>query len=391
MLDAYEADLEWIHYGQPVEFTTEAYPGKVFQSRISFIDPRLDDMTRTVKVRLDVPNEDGQLKPEMFVRAVIRSDVASGGRVMAPDLAGKWICPMHPNIIKDGPASCDICGMPLEKAEGLGYMTAAAVDQDKPLVIPASAPLITGARAVVYVDVPGAEMPTYEGRESVLGPRAGDFYVVQSGLEEGERVVVRGNFKIDSALQIQAKPSMMSAEDTTDAKAPKTKAAEPEAPAAFQEQLRGVYATGAGIAAALAGDDLAAVKETAGKTAAALGAVNMALLEGEAHMDWMGMLDALTKGTERIQAAQDLAAARTALPDWIAAFKAAVEQFGVSPGDPVYLVHCPMAFDNKGADWLQPGKEVLNPYYGAAMLNCGSIVRRLDIADAPEGAEHAHE
>ena len=77
------------------------------------------------------------------------------------------------------------------------------------MVIPASAPLITGTRAVVYVQVPETEKPTYEGREIVLGPRAGDYYIVESGLAEGEVVVTNGNFKIDSAMQIQAKPSMM--------------------------------------------------------------------------------------------------------------------------------------------------------------------------------------
>ena len=56
----------------------------------------------------------------------------------------------------------------------------------------------------------GVEHPsTFEGREVVLGPRAGDYYVVVDGVREGEEVVVRGNFKIDSALQIQAKPSVM--------------------------------------------------------------------------------------------------------------------------------------------------------------------------------------
>jgi len=80
------------------------------------------------------------------------------------------------------------------------------------LVIPASAPLITGARAVVYVQLPEKEKPTYEGREVILGPRAGDYYIVESGLAEGEVVVTNGNFKIDSALQIQAKPSMMNPE-----------------------------------------------------------------------------------------------------------------------------------------------------------------------------------
>ena len=76
------------------------------------------------------------------------------------------------------------------------------------LVIPETAPLITGKRAVVYVEVAG-KPGTYEGREVLLGPRAKGYYVVRQGLQEGEKVVVNGNFKIDSAIQILAKPSMM--------------------------------------------------------------------------------------------------------------------------------------------------------------------------------------
>ena len=85
---------------------------------------------------------------------------------------------------------------------------------EAPLVIPASAPLLTGRRAVVYVRQPGEGDPVFTGREVVLGPRAGDYYLVFSGLSEGELVVTRGNFKIDSALQIQAAPSMMNPGDS---------------------------------------------------------------------------------------------------------------------------------------------------------------------------------
>ncbi len=210
-LDAYESDLPWIRYGQPVEFTAEAHPGEVFEGRISFVDPVLDPKTRTIKVRVDVPNADGRLKPEMFVRAVVRSQIAQGGRVMAPDLAGQWICPMHPSVLKSEEGDCDICGMDLVTTESLGYV-AAKTPPEAPLVIPDTAPLMTGKRAVVYVRKPDTEIPTFEGREVVLGPRAGAHYLVESGLQEGEQVVTNGNFKIDSALQIRAKPSMMSPE-----------------------------------------------------------------------------------------------------------------------------------------------------------------------------------
>jgi len=207
-LDAYESDLPWIRYGQEVEFTTQAYPGQVFKGTISFIDPVLNDKTRTVKVRVNVDNSQGELKPQMFVKAIVHSQVAGVGKIMAAELAGKWICPMHPDVVKTQAGSCDICGMDLVTTESLGYVKADTPEK-APLVIPVSAPLITGKRAVVYVQVPNTEKPTYQGREIVLGPRAGDYYIVKSGLAEGEIVVTNGNFKIDSAMQIQAKPSMM--------------------------------------------------------------------------------------------------------------------------------------------------------------------------------------
>ena len=127
---------------------------------------------------------------------------------MSPALKGKWISPMHPEIVRDAPGACDICGMALVRAEELGYGTGDEAEREMPLIVPASAPLLTGKRAVVYVAL-GEGL--FEGREVVLGPRAGDYYLVREGLREGEQVVVNGAFKIDSALQIRAQPSMMNA------------------------------------------------------------------------------------------------------------------------------------------------------------------------------------
>ena len=162
-LSAYESDLPWLSEGQALEFETAAFPGRTFTGKLSFVEPVVDPATRTITVRAEVSNSDGALKPDMFVRATARS--GHGGH-------------------------------------GSGA----------PLVIPATAPLLTGERAVVYVEITDSDGPAFEGREVVLGPRAGDYYVVISGLHEGERVVSEGAFKIDSALQIRAKPSMMSPE-----------------------------------------------------------------------------------------------------------------------------------------------------------------------------------
>ena len=209
-LEAYESQLPWLRHGQDVVFSIDADPGKEWHGRVSFIDPVVNPKTRTAAVRLNVSNEDGLLKPGMFVRAVLHSRIAGQGNVLPNDLTDKMICPMHPEIIKDHAGTCDICGMKLVPAESLGYFS--AEHKHPPLVIPVTAPLITGKRAIVYVQDTHADKPVFEGREIVLGPRADDVYIVESGLQEGDLVVTKGAFKIDSALQISAQPSMMNTE-----------------------------------------------------------------------------------------------------------------------------------------------------------------------------------
>jgi len=208
-LEAYETDLQWLRYAQDVEFTVEALPGRTFHGPIAFIDPEIDPMRRVARVRVNVANADLRLKPGMFAEAVARSATAADGRVLDPSLAGKWVSPMHPEIVKDGPGQCDICGMDLVPAEELGFIPD-AVSAPEPLLVPATAVLRTGQRAIVYVRLRGKGGPAFEGRQIVLGPKVGGRYIVESGLEEGELVVTRGAFKLDSELQIKARPSMMS-------------------------------------------------------------------------------------------------------------------------------------------------------------------------------------
>ncbi|MHC4424595.1 MAG: efflux RND transporter periplasmic adaptor subunit [Planctomycetota bacterium] len=364
-LDAYESDLSWIRYGQEVEFSTEAYPGQVFKGKISFRDPVLNAKTRTVKVRVNVDNPDGKLKPEMFVRAVLRAKVAQGGAVMDPSLEGKWICPMHPSVVKAQPGACDICGMDLMTTESL--YTAVGAPDEPPLVIPATAPLITGKRAVVYVRIPDANKPTFEGREVVLGPRAGDYYLVAEGLAEGEIVVTKGNFKIDSALQIQAKPSMMSAEAGH-------KHAVLEVPDEYRGQLWGVVQKYFPLQDALAGDDKDGAARAAGEMLEALSAVDMGLVSGKAHNVWMDNSVKMKAALDKIKEAEGIGPMREGFERLSNELIAVVEQFGAHGAKTLYKLNCPMAFDNKGADWLQMDEDVRNPYFGASMLKCGQVI-----------------
>ena len=236
VLEAYETDINWLRYGQGVQFEMDAYPGQVFRGRIAFISPTVNEATRTTRVRVSLLNADLRLKPGMYVRALVDAKLDQAGRVMAPEFAEKWMCPMHPEIVKDAPGKCAVCGMDLVESAKLGFGRP-EVPARKVLSIPAAAPLLTGARAVVYVEEQKDGETAYVGRQVELGPRAGDYYIVVSGLQDGEMVVTRGNFKIDSALQIQARPSMMKP-DYEPASAPATRPAErasnPGAPYKFK-------------------------------------------------------------------------------------------------------------------------------------------------------------
>ena len=163
-LDAYESDLAVLRAGQEVLLRVEALPGELFKGRVTFVDPIVDPKTRTARVRIEVKNQDRRLRPGMFVEASVRSDADAEPALEAP------------------------------------------------LVVPSTAPLFTGRRSIVYVEVKGAEAPTYEARVVSLGTRMGELYPVLSGLHEGERVVVHGAFAIDADLQIQGGDSMMNLE-----------------------------------------------------------------------------------------------------------------------------------------------------------------------------------
>jgi len=402
-LDAYESDLPWIKYGQAVELEAEAFPGETFGGKIAFIDPVLDARTRTVKVRVNVENPDGRLKPGMFVRTIVRANVAAGGRVVNADLAGKWISPMHPEIVKDEPGTCDVCGMPLVRAEALGYVSAEDVTAEAPLVIPASAPLITGKRAVVYVAVPD-EDGVFQGREIVLGPRAGDHYLVESGLEESESVVVNGNFKIDSAVQIRAKPSMMQPEGGRPPvhhhgaphtlPEPETEESKPRSfsiPDAFKAQLDDVYAGYFIIQQALSHDGLEQAQAGARELLEALDRADMTLLKEPAHAAWMKELKGLTQSAKTIGAAKDISEARAAFALLSESVYVVAKSFGGSGTQPILRFHCPMIFEGRGADWLQnkPGTE--NPYYGSQMFTCGDQVEIVSPGPMHDSGQHDHE
>lgn len=374
-LDAYESDLPWVRYGQTVRFEAESYPGQTFTGRVVFVDPVLTVNTRTVKVRLNVDNRDRRLKPGMFVRAVLLAPLELEGQTASPELAGKWICPMHWEVVATAAGQCPLCGMALVPAEQVHRLE--PTSETPPLVVPAAAVLWTGVRSLVYVRLPG-DSPVFEGREVVLGPRAGDDYVVRSGVKVGELVVTRGSFKIDSAIQLEARPSMM---------LPPPRAAAVErvpVSAAFRDAFAPVVDAYLALQTALAGDDLEAAHEAATRLEQ-VRAIDPGLVPDGASQRWRELAVELWGAAHAAQRSGTIDSVRSAFYMASAALLEAVRLFG-PPRGALHEAFCPMAREGEGASWLQAGEEVQNPYFGASMLRCGELREAFRAGDPPQGA-----
>ena len=112
----YEYEMAWIKVGQEVEVTTPAYPGEAFIGKIAFIEPFLDDKTRSVKIRCDIPNHQLKLKPSMYVNARIRIPIEELDKQGQNYVSGlDYVCPNHPEIKSSRPGICPEDNIPFTK------------------------------------------------------------------------------------------------------------------------------------------------------------------------------------------------------------------------------------------------------------------------------------
>jgi RND family efflux transporter MFP subunit len=146
--DVFEQDIAAVHVGQKAKIRINAYPGEVFEGRIAYVYPTLKAETRTVPVRIELPNPRGRLKPAMFADV----DIPSGGTAPV-------------------------------------------------LTVPASAVIDSGARQTVVVQLGEGR---FEPRPVKLGQRGGEFVQMLDGVKEGEQVVVTANFLIDAESNLKA-------------------------------------------------------------------------------------------------------------------------------------------------------------------------------------------
>ncbi|MCZ6693819.1 MAG: efflux RND transporter periplasmic adaptor subunit [Bacteroidetes bacterium] len=346
LFDGYESDLPWVKLKDEVQFTIKSIPGRVFSSTITFVDPVINPNTRVAYVRTELKNPDEILKPEMFANGVLKSLLSEMGQA---------------------------------------------------LIVPKSAVLWTGKKAVVYVKNSSTSKNMFSYREITLGEEAGAYYVVKEGLQEGEEIATNGVFKIDAAAQLQGKPSMMNptggkvtmAHDHGSMGGNKTKTSGEDhsqhqkasedhsvmdmgVPEKFKEQLTAVYNKYLDMKASFIASNPSDVKKASTEVSDWLTKVNMGLLNGEMHNMWMGQLKALSQNLKIIQSENDIEKQRLAFADFNEIFYKSVKHFGLKDKT-VYYQFCPMARESKGAYWLSEIEEIKNPYFGDRMLTCGSI------------------
>ena len=228
--------------------------------------------------------------------------------------------------------------------------------------------------------VPEAEVPTYAFREITLGERVGDGYRVTAGLEAGDQVVVQGAFQLDAAAQLSNKASMMNRDVVVAgrvAEAPPV-AAVPDyregTPEAFRRQLGGVVEAYLPLKDQLVATVVAPAPLLTPLTAA-LDGVDMGLVSGAAHAYWMDQLTALRGHAAALAERTEVDAQREQFGYLSRALINALIAFGVDGS--YYVQHCPMAFDNAGADWVSDEAQIRNPYFGDLMMKCGYVAEEL--------------
>lgn len=340
--DVYENQIELFKKGQDISITTNAYPNKKINAKISFIDPVLNTRTRTLIVRAVLSNKKNMFKPGMFVEG---------------------------------------------KVEGISST------KEQVLTIPSTAVLWTGERSVVYLKTNPNE-PIFEMREVALGTNIGDNYEVLEGLNNGDEVVTNGTFTIDAAAQLQGKKSMMNKSggktttgheghlgmETTSAVSNTDHSKMNErikVTSKFQKQLKTVFDNYIVLKDALVNDDSKTVVINANSILKSLDKVDMKLLtDNNSHNHWMKVEKEIKASVNSIANSSDIKEQRNHFKHLSSHLTTAIQLFGIN--EKVYSQFCPMADNNNGAYWLSKEEKVINPYFGEAMLTCGEVKQEIE-------------
>ncbi|MFC2109511.1 efflux RND transporter periplasmic adaptor subunit [Bacteroidota bacterium] len=335
--DMYENQIDLFKKGQEISVTTNAYANKEFKAKVDFIDPVLDTKTRTVKLRAVLNNKQDVFKPGMFVEGKINGITSS---------------------------------------------------KEEVLTIPSTAILWTGKRSVIYQKVNTSE-PIFEMKEIVLGYKIGNAYEILNGLTLGDEIVTNGTFTVDAAAQLQGKKSMMNKEGGKVMTGHEGHLGMENNPSVnienhskmnerikvsrdFQNQIKVIFNDYIKLKDALLKDDSKKVIVESKRLLGNLSKVDMNLLkEKVAHGHWMSLEKEIKASATSISNTSKITSQRNHFKHLSSHLISTIRTFGIN--EKVFIEFCPMADDNKGAYWLSEDKEIINPYFGGAMLKCGEI------------------
>jgi Cu(I)/Ag(I) efflux system membrane fusion protein len=319
--DVYENQIAQFKTGQSITIHTSANPDQEFNAKISFIDPLLDNATRTLTVRAILDNKNEVFKPGMFITGKVQ-------------------------VLSN-------------------YIDLNAIN------IPTSAVLWTGERSIVYIKT-DTDRPVFEMREITLGTRNGEQYRVISGLNKGDEIVTIGTFTIDAAAQLQGKKSMMSQGKLSENVNKKLPLNELNFSLNFQKGFNNVLESYLAMKDAFVlgdVDKVAAFAKAAKIKLSSLNTTNLSIKERRQLEKSVEMLDNISYS----KVIEDQRAHFVILNEYIIEIAMQMEDMTTT----LYVQKCPMANDNKSAKWLSTEEEVRNPYYGKEMLTCGSIIEKL--------------
>lgn len=337
MFDSYESDITNIKTGDDINFTVRAIPGVKFSSKVAYVNPVLEEGSRTVSIRSEIDNDDLKLMPGMLAEAFVNNKISNKSSLLVPKSAVLW----------------------------------------------------TGPRSIIFVQIPNKEEPTFIAREVTLGKRVGDQYIILEGLEAGEEVVTHGNFKLDGAAQLADKFSMMNRNPGTGANrtghenhnmgADNSNSGQNErklTSSVFQSQLNNVVQEYLQVKDALVQSDKSKVSTSSNNMVRALNNVDMTLVKEEMHTRWMELLGGIESSVNELRKAQNIENQRAAFLALSPILIESVKTFGL-PGV-IYQQFCPMSDDGKGGYWLSESEEIANPYFGDQMHNCGETILKIE-------------
>lgn len=333
VFDVYESDISNLRLGDKVTFSTNSQTDKKFTTNITFIDPVINPNTRTTSARGVIGNIGGDLKPEMFIQGVLNGGIQK---------------------------------------------------QNLKLTVPKTAVMWTGERSVVYVKLPDVSIPSFEFREIVIGASYGTSYQIVSGLVAGEEVVTKGAFVIDASAQLNNQASMMNRNLVkTKTSISGKKNYINVTPQKFALQLESLIRSYVLLKNELVVSDAKKASAEANRTLKSADNINMKLLKGEAHEYWMKQLKLIKRELSLIAESKKLKSQRSAFDRLSRSMITSANAFGVSKKR-FYVQYCPMSIGGKGSYWISEESKILNPYFGDAMLNCGSITDTIEVLKKSE-------